>query len=266
MRRIGTTVSLLTAVLLFYSGLALANGTIRVTFKYKDESGAEQPLTYAYLYLRDSTNPPPVEKYYKNADYIFGPSDYLGRISASVPEGTYFVRLTRRKVLQGATRPLGPPEAGDYTWIDYKQITVTTGSVIDLGTKYAFFFGEPLIKITGVIKDRYSGAPLAGRYVRAQTEPCIEADYSSENPNEWVDSNNCGPVKYLALQKTDAQGRYTLLMNVPGTYYIVESRTLGDHSQQYAGNRSSTGWSMGPVTVNVGDDIVLSDMEVPPPY
>mgnify|MGYP001070381911 CR=1 FL=1 len=252
------------AAVLLLSGLAeAANGNVMVTFKYRDGNGAEQPLPDASLYLRAGTEEPPLEKFFRSADYIFSYSDSFGRINASVPEGTYYIRLTRR--VDGTRRPLGPPEAGDYTWTDYKKITVVANTVTNLGTKYAVPFAEPIL-ITGVIKDNNTGAPLAGRFVRAQTEPCIEANYSSWDPSEWVDSNRCGEEIYLAQQKTDAQGKYTLLLQNPGTYYIVESRTLGDRHQQYAGNRSTTGWFMGPITVNTGDKIVLEDMQVPPAF
>lgn len=262
MRRILTVLTLSFAAVLLFSSISAANGTVRVTFKTKDGNGVEQPLPYTYLYLRSGTEEPPLEKFFRSADYIFGPSNSLGFISASVPAGTYYIRLTRRAQLGGAVRPLGPPEAGDYSWTDYKKITVVNNTVTDLGTKYAVPFAQP-ISITGVVKDRNTGAPLAGRFVRAQTEPCIEADYSSWDPAEWVDSNRCGEEIYLAQQQTDAQGRYTLLLQKPGTYYIVESRTLGDRHQQYSGNRSTTGWAVGPVTVNTGDKIVLEDMQVP---
>ena len=266
LRRILTATSLIYAAILLFSGTAMAaNGTVKVTFKYTNSSGIEQSLANAYLYLRSGSEEPPRQKYFSSADYIFGPSDASGRINVSVPEGTYYLRLTRREPLGGTARPLGPPEKGDYTWTDYRQITVAAGTVTDLGTKYAVPFAEP-ITITGAIKDRKTGAPLAGRYVRAQTEPCIEADYSSWEPSEWIDSNRCGPDKYPALQKTDAQGKFTLQLREPGTYYIVESKTLGDRHQEYAGNRNSTGWMMGPITVNTGDNIVLNDMHVPSPY
>jgi hypothetical protein len=260
MRRILPVLTLSFAAVLLFSSISAANGTIRVTFKSKDGNGVEQPLTNASLYLRSGTEEPPLEKFFKSADYIFGPSSSLGLINASVPAGTYYIRLTRR--VDGTKRPLGPPEAGDYTWTDYKKITVVNNTVTDLGIKYAVPFAQP-ISITGVVKDQNTGAPLAGRFVRAQTEPCIEADYSSWDPAEWVDSNRCGEEIHLAQQQTDAQGRYTLLLQNPGTYYIVESRTLGDRHQQYAGNRSTTGWAVGPVTVNTGDKIVLEDMRVP---
>ena len=266
LRRILTALTLCLAAVLWVSGMAeAANGTVRVTFKYKDNNGIEQVLPSAYLYLRLGTEEPPLQKYFKNADYIFGPSDSLGRINASVPGGTYYIRLTRRQPLSGTARPLGPPEAGDYTWTDYKQITVVANTVIDLGTKYAVPYTDA-ITITGVIKDRTTGAPLAGRFVRAQTEPCIEADYSSWDSAEWIDSNRCGPEIFLAQQTTDTQGKYTILLREPGTYYIVTSKTLGDRHQEYSGNRSTTGWTMGPITVNSGDTIVLEDMRVPASY
>jgi hypothetical protein len=70
-------------------------------------------------------------------------------------------------------------------------------------------------------------------------------------------------VKYLAQQKTDAQGQYTLFLRDPGTYYIVESKALGDNHVEYQGNPLTTGWSMGPITVNTGDKIALPNMRVP---
>lgn len=243
---------------------AAANGTIRATFKYADGSGGEQALSGAYLYLQDGTTTPPLEKFYKSADYIFGPSDSLGRFNASVPEGTYYVRLTKRNPSSGNTSPLGPPEGGDFTWTNYQQITVATNTVTDLGTQYATLFDQP-ITISGIVVDRSTGAPLPGRYVRAQPEPCIQAEYWSEDPSEWVDSNMCGPVKYMAQQKTDAEGRYTLLLKEPGTYYIITSKTLGDRHQQYVGNPSSVGVST-LVTVNHGDNIVLGNIRVPYPF
>jgi len=204
-----------------------------------------------------------MEKFYKSADYIFGPSNSQGQFNASVPAGTYYVRLTQRSVPGGLNRYLGPPETGDYTWTDYQTITVTDNTVTDLGTKYAFLYGDT-ITVTGVITNANTGEPWAGRYVRAQPVPCIEADYSSENEAEWVDSNGCGPVKYLAQHKTDEQGRYTLMLKEPGSYYIITSRNLGDLHAQYSGNYRSTGWSTsGPVTINTGDNIVLN-MAVPP--
>ncbi|MDW7774177.1 MAG: hypothetical protein SCH71_14930 [Desulfobulbaceae bacterium] len=263
LRHVTALIFCFSTVFLFFSTMAAAaNGTLQVTFKYND-GGVELPLNNAYLYLQDGTMRPPMEKFYKSAEYIFGPSDSLGRFNASVPEGIYYVRLTKRQ--DGTRRPLGPPEGGDYTWANYQeQITVTAGSVINLGTQYATFYNKP-ITLTGVITNSSTGEPWPDRYVRAQPEPCIEADYSSWDPNEWVDTNECGSVKYLAQQKTDAQGRYTLLLKEPGSYYIVSSRKLGDYHQQYAGNPSSTGWSTGPITVNQGDNIVL-DMNIHPYY
>jgi hypothetical protein len=264
-QRILVVTTLFTGMVMMFSSMAhAANGTVRVTFKYRDGSGIEQPLSSTYLYLRQGSETPPLEKYFKKADYIFGPSDIAGRINASVPEGSYFIRLTKRA---GAAEPLGPPQAGDYTWTDYQQITVTANSVTDLGTKYAVPFSKP-ITITGAVVDYATGAPLSNRYVRAQPEPCIEADYSSFDEAEWIDTNRCGPVKYLAQQKTDAQGKYTLLLREPGAYYIVTSTRLGDHHPpgQYSSNPKSTGVSMGPITLNTGDNIVLPNIRVIPYY
>jgi hypothetical protein len=262
-QRILVVSTLCTAMVMLFGGMAeAANGTVQVTFKYRDGSGIEQPLSSTYLYLRQGAETPPLETYFKKADYIFGPSNSAGRINASVPEGTYFIRLTKRA---GAAAPLGPPQAGDYTWTDYQQITVTASTVTDLGTKYAEFFSEP-ITLTGAVVDYATGAPLANRYVRAQPEPCINSNFSSEDSAEWVYTNRCGPVKYLAQQKTDAQGKYTLLLREPGTYYIVTSTRLGDHHPpgDFSSNPKSTGVSMGPITLNTGDEIVLPNIRVLP--
>lgn len=260
-QRILVVTTLCTAMVMLFSSMAeAANGTVQVTFKYRDGSGVEQPLSSTYLYLRQGAETPPLEQYFRKADYIFGPSDSAGRINASVPEGTYYVRLTKRAA--GTSGPLGPPKKGDYTWTDYQQITVTANSVTDLGTKYAVSFSEP-ITLTGTVVDYATGAPLSNRYVRAQPEPCIEANY---DPNYWVDTNRCGPVKYLAQQKTDAEGKYTLLLREPGTYYIVTSSHLGDYHVEYQGNPKSTGVSMGPITLNTGDKIVLPNIRVAPYY
>ncbi len=251
-QRILTIIAVISAITFMLSGnAAAADGTLRVTFKYKND-GAEEALSSAYLYLQNGNQSPPMEKYFKNADYIFGPSDSSGRISASVPEGMYYMRLTKRSPL-ASPEPLGPPEAGDYTWTDYRLVNITAGTVTDLGTKYAFLFREDHIQITGTLTNS-NGEPLTNRYVKAQIEPCIEAD-----GYYGIASNSCGPVKFPAQQRTDAEGKYTLLLNEPGTYYIVVSTTLGDKHQRYQGNSSSTGWYMGPITVEGGDKIVLNN-------
>jgi hypothetical protein len=77
--------------------------------------------------------------------------------------------------------------------------------------------------------------------------PCIQADGYSETP-----SNHCGPEKHIALERTDANGNYTLFLREPGTFYLYESSCLGDHHQQYMGN-PCVGYGTGPITVNAGE-------------
>lgn len=247
MKRLCVCISLILLASVYWAATALAaDGTVKATFKYKDTAGIETALAYGYIYLHDGSKEPPMERFFSAASYILGPSDAYGRITANVPEGTYFVRITRRGVLEGRTRPLGPPEEGDYTWSQTNTITVTAGQLTDLGTKYASFFGSAPITISGIVKNNL-GAPVSGRYVRAQTEPCIPADGYSYRP-----SNHCGPVKYLAQERTDAEGKYTIQLKNGGTYYIYGSTCLGDRHQQYRGN-PCIGTNGGIVTVNSGD-------------
>ncbi|HEX5774151.1 MAG TPA: carboxypeptidase-like regulatory domain-containing protein, partial [Geomobilimonas sp.] len=124
---------------------------------------------------------------------------------------------------------------------------ITAGGTLDLGTKYANPYGST-ITITGTIRNS-SGAPLAGRYVRAHTEPCLQGgiDYGP---------NQCGPVKFLALQPTDANGRYTIVLRDPGTYY-VSTFSSWDTSPGCSGYCAApiigTGYPQ-PVSVQMGEN------------
>ena len=221
------------------------SGTLTVTFKYKDSSGVEQPLSGAYVYLHDASKKPPVEKMFVNTPYIFGSSS-AGVISASVPEGSYYIRITKRDPLSGNTNKLGPPEPTDYTWSQTTPITISANATTDLGIKYA---DSLPITITGVITT-ISGAPVAGRYVRAQPEPCYNDGYN-------YNVNKCGQVKYLALQRTDVDGRFTIKLRDPGTYYIYHTGCLDDKGVQYTGN-PCMGEYGGTVTVNSGETKTLN--------
>lgn len=222
-------------------------GTLKANFKYKDPAtGSIQNLSYGFIYLHSATKPPPMEKFFSKADYILGPSAADGSFTVSVPEGTYYIRITRRKVVQGSTRPYGPPEEGDYTWMQTIPITVAANATVDLGTKLAYPFTVAPITITGTVKSQ-NGTPLTGRYVRAQTEPCYDDGYN-------YNINQCGPVKYLALQPTDANGKYTLQLRDPGTYYIYTSPCITADYDQYTGNRCTYTAAPGPVTVTRGEN------------
>ncbi len=221
-------------------------GTLKANFKYKDPAtGIIQNLTYGYIYLHDATKPPPMEKFFSKADYILGPSGSDGSFTVSVPEGTYYIRITRRKVT-APVRPYGPPEEGDYTWMQTIPITITANTTVDLGTKYAYPFSNTPITVTGTVMSQ-NGTPLAGRYVRAQTEPCYDDGYN-------YNINQCGPVKFLALQPTDANGKFTLQLRDPGTYYIYTSPCITADHDQYTGNRCTYTAAPGPVTVVRGDN------------
>jgi hypothetical protein len=242
MKKWGGFFSLFVLITVLAAGVAEA-GTLSLTFKYKNSSGVEQPLNYAYVYLRNAANEPPMEKFFSPADYISGPSTAAGVVTIyNVPEGNYYIRATRRNPL--AARPLGPPETGDYMWNQTKPITITAGTT-NLGTKYAWIWGSAPIAISGTVKTP-AGVPLANRYVRLQTEQCVEG-----GPDNGP--NYCGPEKHIALQRTDASGNYTLFLRAPGTFYIYESQCLGDQHREYEGN-PCMGVYAGSVTVKDGDN------------
>jgi len=246
-------VSLFATTTIFSAGLAEANGTLVGTFLYKDPTtGVVQNLVSGFFYLHNATKPAPMEKFFTQADFILGPGNYnTGRTSVSVPEGTYYIRFTQRKVIQGAYRPYGPPEPGDLTWMQTLPITISTNKTLDLGTQlYAYPFATAPIKITGIVTSA-GGVPLAGRYVRAQTEPCHDDGYN-------YDINQCGPVKNLALQPTDTNGNYTLILRNPGTYYIYTSPCISASYKQYTGNVCQYRGAPGPVTVKLGDTLTVN--------
>jgi hypothetical protein len=235
------------------------NGTLTLTFKYKDSSGSEVPLVNAYVYLRDAGVVPPMEDFFSPPAFIFGPTDSTGFISVEVAAGKYFIRATRRNQMVGKGRPLGPPEPNDYTWTPLVPITINADAVTNLGTRFAGLFKQDIV-VSGVITNA-SGQPLAGRYVRAQITPCTG--------DEFTVPNYCGPVKLQAFQRTDANGRYTLRIREGGTYYIVTSRTLGTNGRIYGGgwygNPDTTGWSTGPINIGAGDKITRN-IAVPANY
>ncbi len=225
-------------------GRAEANGTLTLHFQYMNSSEVAVPLAYAYVYLHVSSESPPMEKYFSAADYIFGPSDATGLITASVPAGSYYVRVTRRNTSVMPPNPLGPPLSGDYTWMQATPITISNNATTNLGTLTSNYFGST-ITITGTITNGATGAPLPGRYVRAQTEPCITGDDNGGNPNY------CGPDKFAAVTPTSANGSYTIQLRTPGTYYVYESTCIGDTYQDYTGN-PCMGTGSNPVTVQAG--------------
>ena len=234
-------------VMTISSNSLAGSGTLTVTFKYKDTNGVEQPLSGAYVYLHDASKKPPADKYYVSTPYIFGPSFSNGSISASVPEGSYFIRITKRDPQSGNQNRLGPPEPTDYTWTAFAPITISANVTTNLGIKYADALP---ITVTGAITNYYSGVPVSGRYVRAQTEPCYDDGYNNN-------VNHCGPVKFLALQRTGSDGRFTIKLRDPGTYYIYETSCLNDSGETYFGN-PCIGTYSGTVTVTSGETKTLN--------
>lgn len=244
-------VSLCLLLLMNMVGLAEAagTGTLKYGFKFKDPAtGVETALPYGFVYLHNATKPPPMEKFYSKADFIdcksYGNGTY---VNPNIPAGTYYIRITQRNPLLGHTEPQGPPRVGDYTWMQTTPITITAGQTLDIGTKYAYFYSSSPITVTGTVKTQ-KGVPLAGRYVRAQSEPCYKDGYN-------YNVNQCGPDKYIALMPTDADGKYTLELRDPGTYYLYTSPCLTDQYFEYTGNRCSETAAAAPITVKVGDSV-----------
>lgn len=244
MRQWFTGISMLVFISLLFTGMAEANGYLRFKFHLKNSNGTETILPYAFVYLQDGTKDPPLEKFFRNTSYYWGSYGASDSYGVSVPAGTYYIRITQRNPLpNGRLQAEGPPRPGDYTWRQVVPITITDNAVIDLGTIYAGIFGQT-ITVSGTVHAS-SGAPVAGKYVRAQSVPCYTDGYN-------YNINRCGPDKYLALQQTDAAGNYTLLLRTPGTYYMYISSCLGDEHQEYIGNQC-TGTQGGTITVQTGD-------------
>ncbi len=210
---------------------AEANGTVSVTVLYNG-----QPLQGAYLYLQSGAQLAPREQYYRSAAGIYGPSNSSGSITASVPEGTYYVRITKRA---GSVSYDGPPYPGDLTWIDTgtpATITVTTNGLVSLGTVSATIYGQP-ITITGTVRGA-SGKALAGWAVKAATVPCESGNWAYAHS-----FNECGTQKYPAW--TDSNGNYTINLKNTGTYYVYASPTLNFANTNYPGGYPTCATSAG---------------------
>lgn len=230
------------------NSLAGGSGTLTVTCKYFDDNRVEQPLSGAYVYLHDESRKPHVDRVFNKPSYILGPSDLSGRITVSVPEGSYYIRITKRNPKNENTNTLGPPEPMDYTWSQTNTITIHANVTTDLGITYAGFFTSP-ISVTGTVT-RTTGDTAAGLYVRAQTEPCY-----TNGDNGKV--NQCSPGKFIVWKRTDANGQYALALRDPGTYYIYVSTCLGQ-----GGSMSSVSPCLGDyggmVAVNLGETKILN--------
>ena len=225
-KRIFIVLVMLALATVLFAGTAMANGTITATFIYNG-SGVNQPLAGAYVYLHAyPLGAPIMEKYFRKAQYILGPSDANGNISVSVPDGAYRIMLIRRAPLSATptqAQSYGPPRDGDYTWHlagNSPSVTVTTDSAINLGTVYASIFSGP-ITISGRVMGA-SGKALAGWFVKATIVPCTGA---SQCPSC---SNQCGSVRYPALFPTDSNGNYIVKLKNTGTYYVYACRGFGN--------------------------------------
>ena len=239
---------------IFSIGLTEAEtGTLKYSIVYQDPAtGAVTSLTNAFVYLHDASKPPPMEKFLSKADYIN--RNYIGNGSyadPNVPVGTWYIRITQRKDVNKPTYWTGPPLAGDYTWVQTAPIKIVAGQTLDLGTLYAYTFGNSTT-IAGTVTN-VSGVPLSGYYVRAQTEPC----FTDGSPGGYI--NQCGPAKFLSMP-TDTSGQYSLNLRDPGTYYIYTS-TCFPYSPGCSGYCAPACMGTGnpaPVTVQKGESKTLN--------
>jgi hypothetical protein len=193
------------------NSLASGSGTLTVTCKYFDDNRVEQPLSGAYVYLHGGSKKPHEDGAFNKPSYVLGPSDSSGRITGSVSEGSYRIRITKRDPQNGNRNKFGPPEAMDYTWSQPNPVKIRANVTTDLGIAYAGFFTAP-ISLTGTVT-RTSGDPAADLDVRAYSEPC----YSNGGDG---DVNQCNTAKLITRKSTDANGQYTLTLRDTGTYYI----------------------------------------------
>ncbi|MDA8171709.1 MAG: hypothetical protein M0Z48_07765 [Nitrospiraceae bacterium] len=209
-----------------------SGSTIAATFVYKDPGGVVHPLDHAYVYLQAGSALSPREKYFKAAQYILGPTDSSGNISANVPAGAYHVRFTRRAPLASAptrSQAYGPPGRGDYTWNfvgpSGSIINIPAGSVSNFGAIYATRFGQS-ITISGRVTS--SSGAAAGVYVVAMSSPCLKAI----GQYQWSGAYSCAGTNYPAQALTDSGGNYSIRLKNPGTYYVYAMPL----PQSYAGS------------------------------
>ncbi len=214
-KRLPVFIGLMLAAVLF-AGSAMADGTLTATFLYKDPGGAIHPLDNAYVYLHvyPPSGSPIMEKYFRNAQYVLGPSDANGNFSVSVPNGVYRVFIRRSPLAATSTNEYGPPSRGDLIWYSAgSTINVTTGSLIGLGAVYATVFAPQTasISISGKVTNS-SGTPQTGWFVMATTAPC--------QVGAGGQVGGCPGMKYPARELTDSNGNYTINLGNPGTYYV----------------------------------------------
>ncbi|MDA8085329.1 MAG: SBBP repeat-containing protein [Nitrospiraceae bacterium] len=206
------------------------SGTITAAVLYNG-----QPLQNAYVYLVPGNQFSP-GRHYQSAAFILGPSNASGNISVGVPNGSYYVRITKRA---GAASIYGPPYAGDYTWIytgNPPTITITNNTVTSLGIVNATVYGAPA-RISGTVTGA-SGKPMAGWAVKATIVPCESGNWAYAHS-----FNECGSVKYMAY--TDANGNYTINLNKSGTYYVYASPQLNFANTNYPGGYPTCSTSIG---------------------
>ena len=212
------------------AGSAGANGTLTATVLYNG-----QPVQNAYVYLQSASQLAPRQQYYESAAYILGPSDATGHISVSVPEGTWYVRITKRASFSTS---LGPPFPGDYSWYYAGTKTITTNSVVSLGNVPVTIYTQSVaVSISGTVKGA-SGKVLSGWAVKASTAPCESGNWAYAHS-----FNECGSVKYPAF--TDSNGNYTITIPNTGTYYVYASPNLNFANTNYPGGYPTCASAVG---------------------
>ena len=279
MKRLSEVFTVLMLAVLLWAAAAQANGTLTATFIYNG-GGSNQPLANAYVYLQNGSTTPRGQ-YYQKAQYMLGPTNGSGYLSVSVPNGTYYMRFMRRAPLSStptSAQLIGQPRPGDYTAGGPSSfITVTTGSVINLGTVYANVAGSSLFGVPITISGKVTagGVPQAGYFVYATKTQCSFGwqngcqggayswvDYYTPVITNWCQSSvfpsGCTGVKYPAQSRTDSNGNYKINVTSPGTYYVFAQpnpRSRSNYCEycQYNTyfNSTATAWDPAPSCAGV---------------
>lgn len=237
------------------------NGWITATALFNG-AGIQNAVLYLQKDSQAGTPPDQKDMLRQMAGFISldNATDANGNIVAAVPPGKWFVRILKRA---GNASVWEPPYPGDYTWISTPPVTIQNNGVVNLGTVNTHIYvRQKLPTVSGILTGTSSGKPLSGWFVRASLQPC--------NTN-W--SARCGGVFYPAVNRTGADGSYTITLPAAGTYYVYACpgpymTCVGAHRiywEDYPGGFSTCGnWASGvyheyencPTTVSSGQQLI----------
>jgi len=171
----------------------------------------DQPLERVYLYV------------YKSADDAFKGPGYTilpvekGNFRLRLPPGDYYL-LVRKRAKGGR---FGPIEIGDYFNYYYgNPVQIRSGELrevrIEAITRLSMLEGDdgtPVQEVRGTLRTP-DGKPATGVRVFA-----------------YRDAKMTGTPAYFS-PPADAQGRYVLPLELPGTYYLVARESFGGPAAQ----------------------------------